>query len=153
VLGAMVAYLRSFSEITALVATAGGATDGRTEPRISGEKQNWWKMNPPNLGGPAHAVWLNRTGGPIVGSDYLLGWWNQRIDVTCYGSSKREATRLMELVLPALCPMQGERAGSFVQSGVRVSDVFPESDIISEVEDDTGWPFSWLPVIVRFCAR
>jgi hypothetical protein len=146
VLGSIVAYLRSFPEITALVATAAGATDSRTTPRVSGEKQDWWDM-------PTHAVWLNRTGGPIVGSDYLLGWWNQRIDVTCYGSSKREATRLMELVLPALCPMQGERAGSFVWSGVRVSDIVPESDIISEIEDDTGWPFAWLPVIVRFCAR
>jgi hypothetical protein len=146
VLGAIVARLRSFSEITALVATAAGATDSRTTPRVSGEKQNWWKM-------PTHAIWLNRTGGPIVGSDYLLGWWTQRLDVTCYGSSKYEATRLMELVLPALCPMQGERDGSFVQAGVRISDVFPESDIISDIEDDTKWHFSWLPVLVRFCAR
>lgn len=142
VLGATMAYLRSVSEITALVATAAGATDGRSTPRVSGEKQDWWKM-------PTHAVWLNRTGGPV--GDYLNGWWNQRIDVTCYGSTKREATRLLEIVFPALCPRQGERPGSFVQSGVRIGDIIPEAGIISDVEPDTTWPFCWLPVVVRFC--
>lgn len=130
-LGALIARLRATTEITALTST-----------RISGELQDAWTM-------PTHAVTLRRSGGPP--GDYLGGIWYSRIDVTAYGSTRREATRLLDIVLPALCPLQGPPGGSFIQSAVRVYDIAPEAEMIADTEPDTGWPFAWMPLVVSWC--
>lgn len=146
-LGALIARLRAITELTALVATSAGATDGRTTPRISGQRQDWWRMDPPPVG-PAHSILLQRTGGPP--GDYLGGLWFSRIDMTTYGPNNREATRLMDILLPTLCPAQGGTSGSFIQSGVRVYDIAPEAEMLVTSDPERAWPFAWLPVVVTW---
>ena len=142
-IGAMLTRLRAIPEVAAQVSSSAGWTDGRSgSPRISGAVQDAWKM-------PTRSIRLRRTGGPIVGSDYSLSLWSSRVDVLCYGATVLEASALLDLVLPALCPPQGQSAGWTV-NGCRVGSIEPEADAIATVEPDTQWPFAWAPLIVRW---
>ena len=129
IVGAVIARLRSFSEITALTGT-----------RISAELQDAWPM-------PTHAVRIRQTGGPPP--DVQVNLQRTRFDVTCYGSNGLEAARLMNVVGPALAPDQMTRS-SFIQGAVRVYDVVPEAGVISDVDRDNGWHFCWQPFMVRW---
>jgi hypothetical protein len=113
--GALIADLRAVPEIFALTSTPGGWTDVRAEARVSGQRQSKWNL-------PCHAVELRATGGPP--GNVGLNHWFQRFDVTCYGSTIYEAKRLMNIVVPALCPAQGQPF-AFVRSGVRIFNAQP----------------------------
>jgi len=141
-LGAMLTHLRGISEVTELVSSSSGWTDGRTEPRISGQLQDKWKL-------PTRAVRLRRTGGPIIGTDFTMGLWSSRVDVLCYGQDVRLAAGLLDVVLPALCTMQGNAAG-FTEHGCRVGSVEPEADVFADIDPESHWPFAYLPLIVRW---
>lgn len=125
--GALIAHLRSYSELTALV---GGAS-----PRISAQLQDAWPM-------PTGAVLLRKTGGTPADDEYTMGRRRTRIDVFCYGTTGRNADRVWAMVDAILVPQQGTRA-SFKRTvdgqTVRVDDIVPESDAIADVEADTGW--------------
>lgn len=138
----MLSHLRGIPEVTDLVSSAAGWTDGRTEPRISGQLQDKWRM-------PTRAVRLRRTGGPIIGGDYSMGLWTSRIDVLCYGQDVRLAGGLLDVVLPALCVLQGNEA-SFIENGCQVGSVEPEADVFADVDPETTWPFAFAPLIVRW---
>lgn len=141
-LGAMLSHLRGIPEVTALVSSAAGWKDGRTEPRISGQLQSQWNM-------PTRAVRLRRTGGPILGDDFTMGLWTSRVDVLCYGQDVRLAAGLLDVVLPALCVLQGNAAG-FTEHGCRVGSIEPEADVFADVDPESEWPFAFLPLVVRW---
>lgn len=139
ILGAITARLRSFSEINT-------ATSGR----IAGELGKDWFT-----GGEARAaIRVRRTGGPVIPERRMIGQAFARLDVWCYGSSARAAGDLMGYALAALCPLQGT-AGSFTQAvtnsgSVRVYDIFPNAEPISDREPDTGYRYSWVPIIADY---
>lgn len=134
--GCLIARLRSFSELTALV---GGAS-----PRISARLQDAWAM-------PTGAVLLRKVGGPNPGDEYMMGRKATRIDVFCYGSTGYEADRVWGKVDPILVPEQGSgRSACFRLNGVRVDDIVPESDAISTIEQQTNWPRVSASYIVRW---
>jgi hypothetical protein len=137
---ALRARLLTFPEVTALVSSAAGWTDGRTEPRIASQLHDKWKM-------PTRAVRLRRTGGPIVENDASLGIWRSRVDLICYGGAGHEAVGLLDTVLPALVPTQRAAAG-FTAGPCRVALVEPEAELFADVDPATGWPFAWLPLSV-----
>lgn len=141
-LGALLVHLRDTPEVTDLVSSAAGWTDGRTEPRVSGSRQPKWKL-------PTRAVRLRRTGGPIIGQDFTMGLWTSRVDVLCYGQDERLAGGLMDIVLPALCVLQGNAAG-FTVGNCRIGSIEPEADVIVDIEPGTEFPFAWCSVIVRW---
>lgn len=127
--GALIARIRSITEITALAST-----------RISAELQDAWDPM------PRHAVRIRQTGGPPP--DINVNILRSRFDVWCYGSTGREASRLLDIVIPALCPDQSQRSG-FAQGSVKVYDVQPEAGPISGRTEE-NWPYCWQPVIVTF---
>lgn len=131
-MGTMIARLRSFAEITALV--------GTTPPRVSAEFQRDWPM-------PCKAVRVRASGGPR--GDVSVNILQSRLDVFCYGETGFEANRLKRTVYPALCPDQSGIA-SFVLAHTRVYDIRPEAEGISDTDLSTGWPFCWFPVIVTW---
>lgn len=122
-IGAVIARLRSISEVTALTST-----------RISGQTQVDWF---PDKTVARHAIVVRRAGGtdePDI--DHFL----PRVDVRCYGATEYEAGRLARIVKPALCPTRhsGNRTG-FTQGDCRVLDVAYEAGPISLPEPETGW--------------
>lgn len=133
--GCMLARLRSFPELTALV---GGAS-----PRISASFQESWAM-------PVKAVLLRKAGGPIIGDDYALGLKRTRIDVFCYGATGLDADRLWAMVDAILVPRQGEHPASFHQAGCRVDTIVPEADADAQVEPDTGLHRVFSPYLVNW---
>lgn len=139
-IGAMLGHLRSISEITSDVSSAAGWKDGRTEPRISGTRQKLWKL-------PTKAVRLKRSAGPIRGQDFSMGLWTPRVDVFCYGQDERLAGALADIVMPALCVLQGQTAG-FTVNGCRIGSIEPEADVNVDLEPDTDFPVAWFPLIV-----
>jgi hypothetical protein len=145
-IGALNSRIRSFSEVTDLVATAAGATDSRTTPRVSSVLQDWWKL-------PTHAVRLKRVGGPP--GKIQIGKKTSRVDVLCFGSTEYEAGRLLGIVSAAIAPDQSRQV-SFIQTvnGVRcrVYSIDPEGDVIVDTDPDTGWPFAWQPMLVTWSA-
>jgi hypothetical protein len=141
VLGCLLLRLRSFSEVTALVNSAAGWTDGRVgSPRISAVVSGMWVM-------PTRAVRLMKTGGPP--GDIQTNVLRQRVDVTCYGSTDREASDLLNMVAVALAPDQSVRS-SFTLGGCRVYDVVPEAAAIVDVDPQTTWPFAWQSFVVTW---
>ena len=138
-LGCLLLRLRSFGEVTALVNSAAGWTDGRVgSPRISAVIHDKWAM-------PTRAVRLMKTGGPP--GDIQTNVLRQRVDVTCYGSNDREASDLLNMVAPALAPDQSG-ISSFTLAGCRVYDVVPEAATIVDVDPNLGWPFAWQPFVI-----
>lgn len=131
-------------EITDLVSSAAGWTDGRTEARIASQLHDKWKL-------PTRAIRLQRVGGAPDGEDYRFGIWRSRVDVFCYGAHGHEAAELAELVLAVFCPRQRTDAG-FTLAGCVVEGIEPEADIYADVERDTRYPFAWAPYRVRFRA-
>lgn len=132
--------LLQFTEVTSLVSSAAGWTDGRTDPRIASQLHDRWAM-------PTRAIRLRRTGGPLVEQDYSLGLWRSRIDLFCYGAYGHEAQGLLDIVVPALCPLQGTASG-FTIGGCRVAVIEPEAEGFSDVDPASGWPFAWMPLLV-----
>lgn len=121
-IGAVIARLRSITEVTALAST-----------RISGELGADWDPM------PRHAVVVRRAGGT---DEQELDHAFPRLDVRCYGATEYEAGRLARIVKPALCPTRagGNRTG-FTQGGCRVLDVAHEAGPISIREPETTWWF------------
>lgn len=141
ILGALTAYLRTITEVTALAST-----------RIGGEIQDDWFPGPDARG----AVRMRRTGGPIDVGEWMVGIHTSRVDCICYGASARLAQVLMATVLATLCPDQSGR-GAFVQtladtSKVHVFSVYPEVDVIVDRDPDMGYRFAWCPLIVKWSA-
>lgn len=126
--GALIARIRSFTEVQALAGT-----------RVSAELQDGWQM-------PTHAVRIRQTGGPPP--DVQANILRSRFDVWCYGSTGREASRLLDIVIPALCPDQSQITG-FRQGNVKVYDVIPEAGPISDRTEE-NWPYCWQPVQVTY---
>lgn len=139
ILGAITAKLRTITEITNLTST-----------RISGELQDGWFTGPDARA----AIWLRRTGGPIDINDWLVGIHRARLDCWCYGSSAKGANDLMSLVLSALAPEQSGGAGSFRQTVgsaiVRVYNIIPEVEPVSDRDPEEGWRYSWCPLMVSW---
>lgn len=132
--------LLTFPEVTSLVSSSAGWTDGRTEARVASQMHNLWKM-------PTRAIRLRRAGGALVDGDYSLGLWRSRVDVFCYGAAGHEAIGVLDVVLPALCPVQGTDA-SFTVGTCRVALIEPEAEVYADTESDTGYPFAWVPLSV-----
>lgn len=132
----------TFSEVTSLISSSAGWTDGRTEARIGSQIHGLWKM-------PTRAIWLNRVGGPQTPGDYSMGLWRSRIDLYCYGGAGHEAQDLMDIVLPALCVRQGV-AASFALRGCRVVEIAPETDAFADVNTATRWPHVVVPIMVTW---
>jgi hypothetical protein len=141
--GALIADLRAVPEIFALTSTPGGWTDVRAEARVSGQRQSKWNL-------PCHAIWLHATGGPP--GNVGLNQWYQRFDVTCYGSTVYEAKRLMNIVVPVLCPDQSQPF-NHIRNGVRIRNVVPEAEMIADVDPLTTWPTAWLPMVFWYDGR
>jgi hypothetical protein len=139
-LSALRTHLLTFPEITSLVSSAGGWTDGRTEPRIASQIHDRWAM-------PTRAIRMRRTGGPLTENDASMGLYRARVDLFCYGGHPHEAQGLLDTVLPALCPLQGTAAG-FTHGPCRVALIEPEAECFTDVDPTTGWPFAWLPLSV-----
>lgn len=142
ILGALTAKLRATTEVAALAGT-----------RVAGEIGDDW-FTP---GGDArYAVRLRRTGGPINPDEWGVGIHTSRIDCVCYGSSGRAAGVLLATVLACLCPDTSRQIG-FTQTladttTVRVSSVIPEVDVVVDREQDTGYRFAWVPLLVKWSA-
>jgi hypothetical protein len=138
-LSALRSRLLGFPEITSLVSSAAGWTDGRTEARIASQVHGLWAM-------PTRAIRMRRTGGPLVENDASMGLWRARIDLVCYGAHPHEAENLLDVVLPALVPLQGEPAG-FTVGPCRVALIEPEAEVFADVDPTSGWPFAWVPLV------
>jgi len=138
------ARLLQFPEITSLVSSAAGWTDGRTEPRVGSQMHDKWHM-------PTRAIRLRRTGGALVEQDYSAGLWRSRIDLFCYGGHPHEAQQLIDVVLPALCPTQDTAAG-FEIGGCRVGLIEPEADGFADIDPTTSWPTAWVPLSILWVA-
>ena len=126
--GCMIARLRSFSELTALV--------GTTPPRVSAVLQDAWSM-------PTKAVIIRRAGGTPRADDYTLGRLRTRFDVLCFGQNGLEADRVWAMVDAILVPAQGGvggRTASFTLTGCRVDDIVPEGGPLADVDPGSGWP-------------
>lgn len=137
--GAVIARLRAFPELCALV---GGAS-----PRISGVLQDAWAM-------PTSAIVVRKAGGP---NDILTtaGRRTSRVDITAYGSTGYNADRVWSMLDAVLVPSQGTRASFTVTVGglpVRVNDVMSEAEAISDTDPVTAWPFVWCPYLFLWWA-
>jgi hypothetical protein len=143
-------WLRSFSDLTALVSSsAGWKTPGtRSGPRISSEIQggpDGWNM-------PTRAIVLRKAGGPVIGDDYTMGLKRTRIDTHCYVATGLEADGVWAMLDAVLVPEAGLRSASFVQNGVHIVDVIPEADATARTDQDTGWRSMWAPYVVLWRA-
>lgn len=141
-ISALRSHLLTFPEITSLVSSPAGWTDGRTEPRVASQIHDRWVM-------PTRAITLRLTGGPTDENDASMGLETARVDVQCYGSHPHEAQGLINLVVPALQPLQRTPAG-FTQGPCRIGSITREAAVIVDVNPTTGWPFAWVPMIVRW---
>lgn len=144
---ALRARLLTFPEVVTLVSTTGGYVSTATAeqkalPRIASQIASYWSM-------PTRAIRLRRTGGALTDGDYSLGLWRSRIDLFCYGAAGHEAIGLLDVVLPALCPLQGTSAG-FTEGTCRVALIEPEADVFADVDPQTGWPFAWVPLSISW---
>lgn len=139
-LSALRTRLLGFTEVTSLVSSPAGWTDGRTEARIASQVHGLWAM-------PTRAVRMRRTGGILLEGDASMGLYRARIDLFCYGGHPHEAEALLDVVLPALVPLQGAAAG-FTIGNCRVGLIEPEAEVFADVDPTSGWPFAWLPLVV-----
>ncbi len=138
-LGAMVARLRSFSELTTLC--------GTTPPRISGELQDAWF---PDKTVAQHAIWIEQQG---MTEQHDIDHFFTRIDLHCFGSTGYEARRLWRQVHPILCPTRySGTATGFQQSGVRVWDIAHESGPFPLLYPQTDWRMATAAYRVRHSA-
>lgn len=140
-LTAMRSRLLTFSEVTSLVSSAAGWVDGRTEARVASQIHGQWKM-------PTRAIRLRRGGGP-PSFDFRVGLWRARVDVFCYGGAGHEASDLVDIVFPVLCPEAGAPS-DFAAGNCLVGLVEPEAEVFADVEPDSRWPFAWFPVSVLY---
>ena len=142
ILGALVARLRSFSEITALTSTAAGYVNpaGNPATRVSAQRGDNWKM-------PTHAVVLRLAGGPA--DDMAVRFKRTRVDVECFGPNAFEAARLWRTVDPALL-WGASGLNGFRQAGCRVDSVEREGGPNLVTDDSLGWPFILSSYIVRW---
>lgn len=137
VIGAIVARLRSFPEITALVGSAPGYTAAATtaeksRPRVSPTLQSFWAM-------PTYAIVVQGPVGRPAADDPDFGIHATRCDLHIYGPNPYSAMALWRIVEPALCPLP-PTSRSFVQAGVRFGDVAREGGPTALVEPQTLFP-------------
>ena len=134
VVAAVIARLRSFSEITALTST-----------RITARSQPSWS------GMPTYSVIARPRGGPEWKPN--LNLMISRFDVLCYGATDAQSAALWRQLDAVLCPGQ-ERRAAFSQTvdGVtcRVGSVEHESMPITGTEDETGWPRTSCTYLVKW---
>ena len=144
ILNAIVLRLRTFTEITTLTSV----------DRIGAKIGEDWFPGPT----AQPAIWLRRSGAPVDPDAWLVGVQNQRLDLWCYGASGLAAAGLMNLALAALCPAQGTvNRGSFKQAltggtSVIVYNIVPETGVIDGTDPETGYAYSWCPLMVQFQA-
>jgi hypothetical protein len=120
VVAAVVARLRTFTEITDLTST-----------RITARLQPSWS------GMPTYAVLIRPAGGPPGKPQINL--LVSRLDLFCYGATEAQAAALWRQVDAILCPGQ-ERLTKFTQGDCHVGVIVRESMPTSGIEDDTRWP-------------
>jgi hypothetical protein len=137
VLKSMSSYLASVPEITAIVSTAAGWTNGGSGNRISGALGKNWKV-------PTQGIVIRRAGGP--GADDI-GLHRSRLDVWCYGSNGREAVNLWRIVHAALCPQQPIIRG-WTFDNCKVLDVDQDADPIPADDTDTDWAILITPYML-----
>jgi hypothetical protein len=151
---ALNAYLRSFSEITALVSSAAGYTDDATtaqkaRPRISTTVQPFWRM-------PAEAILIRRRSGPAPDRDGRLR--TSRFDLWYFGyggaaqsvsRQERAAFALWRQTQPILCPTHGQST-RFVQAGCLVTGIEEEADPFPFDDQATGWRVIVGPILCRW---
>jgi hypothetical protein len=151
---ALVARLRSFSEISAMVTTADGYADEataveRARPRISTAVQRFWKL-------PTAAILLRRRSGPPPDRDGRIR--TSRFDLWYFGDGgrtnspsrqEREAFALWRQASPALTPAQGV-SDRFVAAGCLVYGIDDEADPFPYDDRDTGWRVVVGPILVRW---
>lgn len=137
VIGAIVARLRSFPEITALVGSTPGykttaTVDEKTRPRVSPTLQGFWAM-------PTYAIVVQGPIGKPAADDPDFGIHATRCDLHIYGPNPKNAMDLWRIVEPALCPLL-PTSRSFVQAGVRFGDVVREGGPTALIEPQTTYP-------------
>lgn len=145
-ISALLARLRSFAEITALVTTDAGYTAEATDvqkarPRISGRVQSFWQLgrwpaDPLQPKGSYALVVSGPIGAPLDDRDVAI--YGLRTDLHFYASSPIQAMAFWRQVHPTLCPRFGtpER---FVLNGCRFLTVDAEGGPTQLVEPDTHY--------------
>lgn len=157
VVSAIVARLRSFSEILALVTTADGYTATantaqKARPRISGRVQSFWQLGTwpadPTQSKDLYALMVS---GPIgsPGDDRDGAIYATRVDLHFYASNPIEAMAFWRQVHPILCPRRGT-AERFVANGCRFLTVESEGGPSQVVEPDTKYPKVVAPYVFRW---
>lgn len=120
VIAAVVARLRTFTEITDLTST-----------RITARLQPSWS------GMPTYAILVRPAGGPP--GKPQLNLMVSRLDLFCYGATEAQAMALWRQLDAVFCPGQ-ERLTKFTSAGCHVGVVVRESMPISGLETGTEWP-------------
>jgi len=156
---ALLARLRSFSEILAYVTTAEGYTADattvqRTRPRISGRVQSFWLLGtwpaPPTAPKDAYAIVVD---GPIGSppADRDVDGYSTRFDLHCYGPNPLKAMALWRQVHPCLCPRRSSMVTErFVANGCRVYVVDHEGGPNDLIEPETRYPVVVASYVLRW---
>lgn len=85
---------------------------------------------------PRYAVVLKEAGGGLIGQAYQ-DYGDVRLDITCYGATPYQASRLSSAVYSALKHLERE-----VVSGVLLHWARPSSKSTGARDPDTDWPVS-----------
>ncbi len=132
--GAVLAQLRSFSELTALC--------GSGSPRISAAKQDAWDPM------PRTAILVAQAGGPGEWAD--VDRMNIRIRLTCYGATPLAASALWRMADACFCPSRSSGLSrGFTRASCRVEDVANLTSPFSGIEPETNWPVTTADYMVR----
>lgn len=140
VLKSAVEYLKTVPEVTTIVSTAAGWTNGASGARISGVLGSNWRV-------PTQGIVIRRAGGP---GQIGQGRHQTRLDVWCYGSNALEAVNLWRVVHPALCPEIGSGVRGWLASGCRVVDVVQDADPIPSDDLEVGWSVLVTPYLLTW---
>lgn len=131
IIGAVVAYGRSQSALTALTST-----------RISATRQDAWTL-------PGYAIVVNGPrGGPVLADPPLR---RTRVDLEAYGPDSRTSKVLAETIVSVFAPDTGPSA-VFTLANASVGRVELEAEPIWLPDPDTGWPRTVVPLILTWTA-
>lgn len=132
-------FLAGVPEVTAIVSTAAGWTQGGSGNRISGALHPKWRV-------PTQAIVIRRAGGPGIDRTALH---RSRLDIGTYGSNGYESARLWRTVHAAICPQPPALRG-WTFDYCRVVDVEQDADPIPADDTDVGWSILVTPYLVTW---
>lgn len=126
-LGALIAELRSYSELTTLTST-----------RISGQFDKSWPLAA--NGNMTHAIVMRKAGVEPSASRAAVALQMQRVDFVIYGSNTYEATRVWRVLHAILVPADPNQVNSFVRAGCRFYNFEHRAGPFDESEEQTEYP-------------